>query len=61
VPKLAAPGKALADNARDAHEWLFWVLVALVSLHVASALHHHLFRNDPTLSRMLPSRRRSPP
>lgn len=61
VPKLAAPGKALADNARDAHEWLFWVLVALVVLHVAAALHHHLFRSDPTLSRMLPAKRRSSP
>lgn len=61
VPKLAAPGRALADNARDAHEWLFWMLVALVALHVAAALHHHLFRNDPTLSRMLPAKRRSSP
>jgi cytochrome b561 len=58
MPKLAAPGKALADNARDAHAWLFWVLVALVALHAAAALHHHLFRNDPTLSRMLPAKRR---
>jgi cytochrome b561 len=58
MPKLAAPAKGLADTARDAHEWLFWVLVALVALHAAAALHHHLFRNDPTLSRMLPAKRR---
>lgn len=61
MPKLAAPDEALADAAREAHELLFWALVALVALHVAAALHHHLFRNDATLSRMLPSRRRSPP
>jgi len=61
MPKLAAPGEVLADNAHAAHQWLFWVLVALVALHVAAALHHHLFRNDPTLSRMLPAKRRSPP
>jgi len=61
MPKLAAPDEALADNAHAAHEWLFWVLVALVALHAAAAIHHHLFRGDATLSRMLPSRRRSPP
>jgi len=61
MPKLAGPNEALADNARDAHELLFWALVALVALHVAAALHHHVFRNDATLSRMLPARRRSPP
>lgn len=61
LPKLAGPDEALAASAREAHEWLFWLLVALVALHVAAALHHHLFRNDATLSRMLPTRRRSPP
>jgi cytochrome b561 len=61
MPKLAAPGERLADSAHAAHEWLFWVLVALVALHAAAALHHHLFRGDATLSRMLPPRRRSPP
>lgn len=61
MPKLAGPDAALADNAQEAHELLFWVLVALVALHAAAALHHHLFRNDATLSRMLPAKRRSPP
>lgn len=59
MPKLAAPDEALAGSAHEAHEWLFWALVALVALHAAAALHHHVFRNDPTLSRMLPARRRS--
>lgn len=54
MPKLAAPDEALAERARDAHEWLFWALVALVALHVAAAFHHHLFRRDATLARMLP-------
>lgn len=60
MPKLVGPNEALAGNAREAHELLFWALVALVAVHVAAALHHHVFRNDATLSRMLPSRRRSP-
>jgi cytochrome b561 len=61
VPRLAAPDEALADRALDAHEWLFWTLVVLVVVHTAAALYHHAFRNDATLSRMLPARRRSPP
>ena len=33
---------------------LFWLLVALVAVHVGAALYHHLFRRDATLARMLP-------
>lgn len=54
VPKLAAPDEGLAEVARDAHEWLFWVLLALVIVHAGAALYHHLFRNDAVLARMLP-------
>ena len=56
VPKLIAPNDALRDASHAAHEWLFWVLVALVALHAAAALYHHLFLRDATLTRMLPSR-----
>lgn len=54
MPKLAAPDEGLAELARDAHEWLFWVLLALVIVHAGAALYHHLFRNDAVLARMLP-------
>ena len=54
VPKLAAPDEDLAELARDAHEWLFWALLALVIVHAAAAVYHHVFRNDATLARMLP-------
>jgi cytochrome b561 len=54
VPKLVAPDEPISDAAHAAHEWLFWVLVALVALHVAAAFYHHLFQRDATLSRMLP-------
>jgi cytochrome b561 len=61
VPKLAAPNPELRDLAHGAHEWLFWVLVALVALHAGAAFYHHLFQRDDTLMRMLPRRRRVPP
>lgn len=54
VPKLAAPDEALADSAIAAHQLLFWLLLALVTLHAAAAVYHHVFRGDATLARMLP-------
>lgn len=54
VPKLAAPDEALAGIAQRLHVTLFWLLVALVAVHVGAALYHHLFRRDATLARMLP-------
>ena len=55
VPKLAAPEPAAAaDWCATAHEWLFWMLIALVAVHAAAALYHHLFQHDATLTRMLP-------
>lgn len=59
MPKLSAPDEAISDVAHDTHELLFWVLVAVVALHAAAAFHHHIFRNDDTLVRMLPGRRRA--
>lgn len=60
VPKLSAPDEGLRELGHTAHEWLFWVLVALVILHVAAAFYHHIFQHDATLQRMLPRRRRAP-
>ena len=57
VPKLVAPDRTIADVAGDAHEWLFWGLVALVALHAGAALYHHFFLRDATLQRMLPGAR----
>lgn len=60
MPKLSAPNESLSALSNDAHELLFWVLVALVALHAAAALYHHLFQHDATLTRMLPRRRGGP-
>ncbi|WP_028919097.1 cytochrome b [Pseudoxanthomonas suwonensis] len=54
MPKLVAPDHALAETANDAHELLFWTLMALVVAHAAAALYHHFVQRDATLARMLP-------
>jgi cytochrome b561 len=56
VPKLSPPNEALAEAMHNAHELLFWALIALVTGHAAAALHHHFVRRDATLARMLPPR-----
>jgi cytochrome b561 len=42
----------------DAHGVLGWLMLALVVLHVAAALRHHLILRDTVLARMLPVLRR---
>lgn len=61
VPKLVAPNPALREIARDAHGWLFWILVTLILMHAGAALYHHYFVGDNTLRRMLPVGRASSP
>ena len=56
MPKLVAPNDSLRDLAHGAHEWGFWLLIALVVLHAGAAFYHHLFLRDATLTRMLPRR-----
>ncbi|MFC3114839.1 cytochrome b [Cellvibrio fontiphilus] len=43
----------LAQLGAFTHEWLGYVLVVTVLLHMAGALKHHLFDRDRTLLRML--------
>ncbi|MFA7503623.1 MAG: cytochrome b [Burkholderiaceae bacterium] len=58
LPDLVAPDGALEETLVQAHLWLNWSLAALVMIHVAAALKHHLVDRDATLLRMLPNRRR---
>ena len=61
---LAIPASGLAmvlgsaEALGDLHEGLFTLMLALVALHAAAALMHHLVWHDGTLSRMAPGRRR---
>ena len=44
--------------AHETHELLGWLMLALVALHIAAALRHHLFLRDTVLARMAPALRR---
>ncbi|MCE5231967.1 MAG: cytochrome b [Mizugakiibacter sp.] len=59
VPSLTAGADpALKALARGTHEALFWILAAVLALHVGAALKHHLADRDDVLARMLPWRTR---
>jgi cytochrome b561 len=53
LPYLPVTSPA-AEGAAKAHGLLGWVMLALVLLHVAAALRHHLVLRDRVLARMLP-------
>jgi cytochrome b561 len=54
LPSIAAPKARWALTAGDVHATAMWILLALVGLHAAAALYHHVVRHDGTLRRMLP-------
>ena len=53
LPDLVMKNKALAAQLVQVHHTLGWVLLAIVVIHVAAALKHHLVDRDETLRRML--------
>jgi cytochrome b561 len=63
APRIIGRYKDLSRFAESAHLALRWVIYALVTMHIAAALHHHLVRGNDVLSRMLPlaGRSRRPP
>jgi cytochrome b561 len=54
IPDLIGKDLALADILKEWHESLNYLMVALVVLHVAAALKHHLRDRDDVLTRMAP-------
>jgi cytochrome b561 len=53
LARLVPENKPVAEVFKTAHLTLRWVLYAVVLLHVAGALQHHLVRKDGILRRML--------
>lgn len=56
IPKLGWPDEALNAVFSTTHQWLAWLLTALIVVHVLAALRHGL-RRDGTVLRMMPHRR----
>lgn len=54
IPDLLAKNKAVADQLKQLHEALNWLMLLVVALHAAAALKHHLVDRDDVLRRMLP-------
>ncbi|ESR27320.1 cytochrome b [Lutibaculum baratangense] len=53
MPDPWVPGnKAIADAAGTVHEWAAWAMIAILALHAAAALKHHLVDRDDVLKRM---------
>jgi cytochrome b561 len=57
LPDLLDKNKELGDLLREVHEWLSYLLAAVVAGHVAAALKHHIVDKDGILLRMMPRRR----
>ena len=55
IPFLpVAQDKSAANIYAERHELLGFIVAALILLHIAAALKHHLFDKDNTVLRMLP-------
>jgi cytochrome b561 len=54
IPDLLAKNKELADILKLVHRSLNYALVALVVMHIAAAIKHHVVDRDDVLARMLP-------
>jgi cytochrome b561 len=54
IPDVLAKNKEMAEQLKQLHEALNWLMVLLVALHIAAALKHHLVDRDDVLRRMLP-------
>lgn len=60
IPALVGRDRALAHAAIEWHERGAILLLVLVGLHIAAALHHHHIRRDGVLASMWPGLRRDP-
>jgi cytochrome b561 len=58
LPAIVGADEDLADQLQLLHTDAAWLLLGLVTLHVAAALVHHFVLRDGTLRMMLPKRRR---
>jgi cytochrome b561 len=53
LPALAPNGSRWGHQAGDIHDWLLYVLLAFILVHVAGALYHYFVKRDQVVARML--------
>jgi cytochrome b561 len=58
LPAIAPKGAQWAHTAGDVHNFLSYVLLAVIALHIVAALYHHYIVGDGVLRRMLPAMKR---
>lgn len=61
LPRLSGYDPGVKEFAKEAHETLFLVLAAIVTVHALAAFKHHYLDRDRTLARMLPLIKSPPP
>jgi cytochrome b561 len=54
IPDLLSKNKELSLVLRIAHHWINYTLAAIIALHAAAAVKHHVVDRDDVLVRMLP-------
>jgi cytochrome b561 len=55
LPDLIKPNEKLAELFEEIHELAAFTLIAVIFLHFAGAVKHHVIDKDITLKRMLPN------
>ena len=56
LPAVAEKGARWAHTAGDIHDWMIYVLLVPIALHVAAVVYHQVVLKDGTLKRMLPGK-----
>ena len=54
IPDLLSKNKELADVLKVTHRWINYTMAAVIVVHAAAALKHHLVDRDDVLVRMTP-------
>jgi cytochrome b561 len=54
LPDLVPKHRELADVLRAAHKWINYTMAAVIVLHAAAAIKHHVRDRDDVLVRMIP-------
>jgi cytochrome b561 len=54
LPSVASKGARWGHECGDIHDWLVYVLLGFIVLHVAAALYHQFVKHDAVAARMVP-------